>query len=158
MELAHVNAMIHQANLPVSNQQWTDLFGYPSGDQTLGANFWPAMMRMATEQRGAGGAYARFNSPVNFSRANAFRPLSLENARSGMVFPCIFWRTMDPEIMEMRCVHIIVMNSRTWRVHASWLEVHLPALPAPMSETLDNGATLTYLIPAEPDSDEEVEV
>ena len=70
------------------------------------------------------------------------------------------------EIMEMRCVHIVLMNTKSWKVHGSWLQVALPMpeLPSPLppfpsplsplmlqdpttaSEVLDNGSTLTYYV------------
>ena len=110
---------------------WTRLFGAVSDREPYGSSFWEGMFRMAVTQRGRAGTPALFTAPDSFSKRNASLPSSPSNVPGNKVFPAMVWpREGGGGVMfELRCLNILVRNTRSWYVHGSWLM--FPAISQP---------------------------
>ena len=114
-------------------ERYQRTFGITTTKTPYGDQIWPEMRRLLIEYRGSGGKGSPagrsgfipgfFQMPEKFSKHCAQQPKS-DNEVCGPFYPAVFvvW---DEVHMEMWCEHILIVRSRSWRVHKS--RIHLLA-------------------------------
>jgi hypothetical protein len=124
-------SIVHHINCAgsITFFEWERRFGKISVEHPWGQSFWRgfgAMTMKYAQHRFPDGLElqpGRFKKPVPFAKDTAKRPCTIEVINESEMFPCFWRRTSDPDYVYMMCIHIVLMNTKSWIVRESWISL-----------------------------------